>query len=109
MENSIKYVAMDTQKKQHRIALHYPCQEEIVEFTINNTVRVEDWRVDLGRILYSPFTRPFVCECHNISTIPRLQSPPSQTQHAVFPHYAFLYASHQDLCGLSRWNCFRHR
>ncbi len=30
---------MDTHKKQHKIALHYPCQEEIVEFTINNTVR----------------------------------------------------------------------
>ena len=39
MENSITYVAMDTHKKQHKIALHYPCHEEIVEFTINNTVR----------------------------------------------------------------------
>jgi len=39
MENTITYVAMDTHKKQHKVALHYPCQEEIVEFTINNTVR----------------------------------------------------------------------
>ena len=39
MENTITYVAMDTQKKQHKIALHYPCREEIVEFAINNTVR----------------------------------------------------------------------
>ena len=39
MENTVTYVAMDTHKKQHKIALHYPCQEEIVEFTINNTVR----------------------------------------------------------------------
>ena len=39
MQNSITYVAMDTHKKQHKIALHSPCQEEIVEFTINNTVR----------------------------------------------------------------------
>ena len=38
MENTVTYVAMDTHKKQHKIALHYPCQEEIVEFTINNTV-----------------------------------------------------------------------
>jgi transposase len=30
---------MDTHKKQHKIALHYPCQEEIIEFTVNNTVR----------------------------------------------------------------------
>lgn len=37
MENTITYVAMDTHKKQHKIALHYPCQEEIVEFTVNNT------------------------------------------------------------------------
>lgn len=39
MENNITYVAMDTHKKQHKIALHYPCQEEVVEFTINNTAR----------------------------------------------------------------------
>jgi len=39
MENTITYVAMDTHKKQHKIALHYPHQEEIIEFTINNTVR----------------------------------------------------------------------
>jgi len=39
MENNITHVAMDTHKKQHRIALHYPYHEEIVEFTINNTVR----------------------------------------------------------------------
>jgi transposase len=39
MENTITYVAMDTHKKQHKVALHYPCQEEIVEFTINNTTR----------------------------------------------------------------------
>ncbi len=30
---------MDTHKKQHNIALHYPAQEEIVEFTVKNTVR----------------------------------------------------------------------
>ncbi len=39
MENIITYVGMDTHKKQHKIALHYPRQEEIVEFTINNTIR----------------------------------------------------------------------
>jgi len=39
MENIITYVAMDTHKKQHNIALHYPGQEEIVELTINNTLR----------------------------------------------------------------------
>ena len=39
MENSITYVAMDTHKKEHHVALHYPGQEEIVRFTIKNTAR----------------------------------------------------------------------
>jgi transposase len=39
MENIITYVGMDTHKKQHKIAFHHPHQEEIVEFTINNTIR----------------------------------------------------------------------
>jgi len=30
---------MDTHKKQHKVAFHYPYQEEILKFTINNTVR----------------------------------------------------------------------
>jgi hypothetical protein len=42
-------------------------------------------------------SRPFVCGCHNISTMPRLQSPPRQTQRAAFPHCAFLTTSHQGL------------
>jgi len=37
MENAITYAAMDTHKKQHKIALHYPGREEIVEFAVNNT------------------------------------------------------------------------
>ncbi len=39
MKNSITYVAMDTHKKDHKIALHYPGNEEIVEFAVKNTVR----------------------------------------------------------------------
>ena len=39
MENIISYIGMDTHKKQHKIAFHHPGQEEIVEFSINNTVR----------------------------------------------------------------------
>ena len=39
MENIITYVGMDTHKKQHKIAFNHPGQEEIVEFTINNTIR----------------------------------------------------------------------
>ena len=37
MENSITHVAMDTHKKEHNVALHYPGQEEIVRFTVRNT------------------------------------------------------------------------
>ena len=80
-----------------------------IDTFLHHRRRVEDWRVGVGRILYSPLARPFVCECHNISTMSRFQPPPRQTQHAVFPHYAYLYASHQGLCGLSCWNCFRQR
>jgi hypothetical protein len=42
--------------------------------------RVGDWRASLGRCSYSPLARPFVCECHNISTMPRFQPPPRRTQ-----------------------------
>ena len=37
--------------------------------------RVERWRGGLGRSLYSPLARPFVCECHNISTMLRFHLP----------------------------------
>src|SRR6202521_2165689 len=37
------------------------------------------------------------------------QPPPRQTQRAVFPHWAFLLASRQDLWDLSCWLGFRHR
>ena len=39
MENTITYVAMDTHKKEHKVALHYPCNEEIVRFAIKNNAR----------------------------------------------------------------------
>ena len=38
MKNSITYVAMDTHKKEHKVALHYPGDEEIVQFVVKNTV-----------------------------------------------------------------------
>jgi len=37
METIITYVGMDTHKKEHAIALHYPGQEEIVRLTVRNT------------------------------------------------------------------------
>ena len=37
MRNSITYAAMDTHKKQHKVALLYPGDDEIIEFTIKNT------------------------------------------------------------------------
>ena len=46
--------------------------------------RVEDWRAGLGRSLCSLLSRPFVCECHTISTMPRFQPPPRRTQRADF-------------------------
>jgi transposase len=37
VKNSITYVAMDTHKKQHRVAIAYPNDEVIVEFSVKNT------------------------------------------------------------------------
>lgn len=39
MNNTITHVAMDTHKKDHTVALHYPHSEEIVRFTVKNNVR----------------------------------------------------------------------
>ena len=71
------------------------------------TGRVGDWRAGLGRCSCSRLSRSFVCECHNISTMPRFQPPPRRTQHADFPHYALLFASRQGLWDLSCWGDFR--
>ena len=69
--------------------------------------RVGDWRAGLGRCLCSLLPRPFVCECHIISTVPRFQSPPRRTQRADFPPCAHLFASRQGLWDLSCWGDFR--
>jgi transposase len=39
MENTVTYVAMDTHKKEHKVALHYPGDEQIVQFAVKNTAR----------------------------------------------------------------------
>ncbi len=36
MNNTITYVAMDTHKKEHKVALRYPGQQEIVSLTVKN-------------------------------------------------------------------------
>jgi hypothetical protein len=69
--------------------------------------RVEDWRAGLGRCSCSLLSRPFVCECHSISAMPRFQSPPRRTQRADFPLYALLFASPQGLWDLSCRGDFR--
>jgi hypothetical protein len=66
------------------------------------TVRAaEHVRAGINRI------RPFVCECHSISTMPRFQSPPRRTQRADFPLYALVFASPQGLWDLSCRGDFR--
>ena len=40
---------------------------------------------------------------------PRFQFPPRQSEHADFPHSAFLPASPLGLCDLSGWERFRHQ
>ena len=39
MENIITYVGMDTHKKDHKVALHYPGDEQIIQFMVKNNVR----------------------------------------------------------------------
>jgi len=39
MKNTITYVAMDTHKKDHKVALHYSGDEQIVQFAVKNTAR----------------------------------------------------------------------
>jgi hypothetical protein len=51
---------------------------------VNRFGRVEDWRASVGRSLCSLFLALSVCECHIISTLPRLQPPPHRTQRADF-------------------------
>ena len=47
--------------------------------------RVEDWRAGLGRSLCSRLSRPFVCECHNISTMPTFPVPATSNAACGFP------------------------
>ena len=47
--------------------------------------RVEDRRACLGRCLSFLLSRPFVCECLSISTMPRLLSPPRRHAACGFP------------------------
>ena len=37
MNNSITYIAMDTHKKQHSVALLYPNDEKVIQFSVKNT------------------------------------------------------------------------
>ena len=39
MENSITYIGMDTHKKQHNVAVHYPDDEQVVQFSVKNNAR----------------------------------------------------------------------
>lgn len=39
MENNITFVGMDTHKKEHSVALHYPGEQQVVRLTVRNTVR----------------------------------------------------------------------
>jgi hypothetical protein len=85
------------------------CDVKILLANLEVIGRVEDWRAGLGRSLCSPLSRPFVCGCHTISTVPRFQPPPRRTQHADFPHCALLFASPQGLWDLFCRGDFRQR
>ena len=90
-----------------QLAAEDPAVHKLTAEVQNLLSRVEDWRAGLGRCSCSLLSRPFVCECHSISTMPRFQSPPRRTQRADFPLYALLFASPQGLWDLSCRGDFR--
>jgi hypothetical protein len=70
--------------------------------------RVGDWRAGLDRSSCSLLPRPFVCECHTISTMPRFQPPPRRTQSILrlvfFVIIRSVYQTKQALFQLSHWS-----
>src|SRR5215831_8898260 len=62
-----------------------------------NTVsrRVEDWRAGLGRSSCSLLARPFVCECHSISTM--LTFPIPATSNVAHCSLALFW---REICGV---------
>ena len=60
-----------------------------------NTVsrRVEDWRAGLGRSSCSLLARPFVCECHSISTMLTFPIPATSNVAHGFPAYTLFLST----------------
>jgi Group II intron, maturase-specific domain len=56
--------------------------------------RVEDWRAGLGRSSCSLLTRPFVCECHSISTMLTFPIPATSNVAYGFPAYTLTCLLH---------------
>jgi hypothetical protein len=56
--------------------------------------RVEDWRAGLGRSSCSLLTRPFVCECHSISTMLTFPIPATSNASHGFPAYTLTCLLH---------------
>ena len=59
MENTITYVAMDTHKKDHKVALHYPCDEQLVRFVVKNNAR--DIKRMVNKIKKPPINVSYDC------------------------------------------------
>ena len=56
--------------------------------------RVEDWRAGLGRSSCSLLARPFVCECHSISTMLTFPIPATSNAAHGFPAYTLTCLLH---------------
>ena len=57
--------------------------------------------------LYSLLSRPFVCEYHTISTVPRFQPPPRRTQRADFLALRSPVCARQSSTLAMSWSMFR--
>ena len=62
--------------------------------TNNVSRRVEDWRAGLGRSSCSLLARPFVCECHSISTMLTFPIPATSNVAHGFPAYTLTCLLH---------------
>src|SRR5262252_1692396 len=87
-------VAMESSRPENRV-LQTSLRKEL-SMSETNTVsrRVEDWRAGLGRSSCSLLARPFVCECHSISTMLTFPIPATSNVAHGFPAYTLTCLLH---------------
>src|SRR5262252_3815502 len=90
---------MESSRPENRV-LQTSLRKEL-SMSETNTVsrRVEDWRAGLGRSSCSLLARPFVCECHSISTMLTFPIPATSNVAHGFPAYTLTCLLHLKVMG----------